>query len=127
MFRQIEVDLRHRVWQQILWKESPNDPLRTYQLSTVTYGMPCSPSNAVRALKQCAIDNHGIITDACRAAVARNSIAHNFYVDDYLDSVDDANEALTRKFEVCEWNSNSAEVLKALNGFAVSTSEMDLG
>ncbi len=51
MFRQILIDKRHRKWQRILWRESPNKPLQVYELKTVTYGMACSPFNAIRALR----------------------------------------------------------------------------
>ncbi|XP_036320429.1 uncharacterized protein LOC118734938 [Rhagoletis pomonella] len=95
MFRQIEVDSRHRCWQQILWCESPNDPLRAYQLKTLTYGMACSPYNAARVLNQCAIDNQIVVPDANRAAAARDSILRNFYMEDLLDSADTPIEAIT--------------------------------
>ncbi|XP_017467294.1 PREDICTED: uncharacterized protein LOC108359785 [Rhagoletis zephyria] len=96
MFRQVEVDKRHRKWQQILWRESTSEPIRTYQLNTVTYGMACGPYNAIRALRQCASDNFSVIHNVNRAAEAKESILSNFYVDDYLDSVDTTTEAIER-------------------------------
>nr|XP_036216143.1 uncharacterized protein LOC118680467 [Bactrocera oleae] len=100
MFRQILIDTRHRKWQRILWRESPDEPLQVYELKTVTYGMACSPFNAIRALRQCANDNYKVIYDPSRAAAARHSILYNFYVDDYLDSVDSDELAVTRAQDV---------------------------
>lgn len=70
MFRQILVDPEHRRWQQVLWRENPEDELIAYELNTVTYGMASSPFVAVRTLKQCAMDNRDSIPDESRAEVA---------------------------------------------------------
>ncbi|XP_037959447.1 uncharacterized protein LOC119688857 [Teleopsis dalmanni] len=57
MFRQVKVDERHRQWQQILWRELSDQPIRTYQLATVTYGTTSGTYLAVRAMQQCGRDN----------------------------------------------------------------------
>lgn len=122
MFRQVQVDDRHWPWQQILWRESPHEPLRTYQLTTVTYGMASSPFTSVRALQQCAKDNYGIITDESRAEAARDSILRDFYVDDYLTSVSSSERAvelahdvnailLQGHFPLRKWQSNDVQTL----------------
>ncbi|XP_036346218.1 uncharacterized protein LOC118755493 [Rhagoletis pomonella] len=123
MFRQVEVDKRHRKWQQILWRESTSEPIRTYQLNTVTYGMACRPYNAIRALRQCASDNFSVIHNVNRAAEAKESILSNFYVDDFLDSVDTTTEAIERHFVLGKWNSNCALTLTALADASVATTE----
>ncbi|XP_050338689.1 uncharacterized protein LOC126765144 [Bactrocera neohumeralis] len=137
MFRQILVDRRHRKWQQILWRELPNEPLQVYELKTVTYGMACSPFNAIRALRQCANDNYEVIYDPSRAAAARHSILNNFYVDDFLDSVDSDELSITRAQDVAtilkqgqlilgKWNSNFTHVLSAITGTTLSAFELEL-
>ncbi|XP_050338576.1 uncharacterized protein LOC126765035 [Bactrocera neohumeralis] len=126
MFRQILLDRRHRKWQRILWRESPNEPLQVYELKTVIYGMACSPFNAIRALRQCAIDNYEVIYDPSRAAAARHSILYNFYVDEYLDSVNSDEFAITRQLILGKWNSNCTHVLSAITGTSVSASELEL-
>nr|XP_036227894.1 uncharacterized protein LOC118682658 [Bactrocera oleae] len=131
MFRQILIDTRHRKWQRILWRKSPDEPLQVYELKTVTYGM------AIRALRQCANDNYKVIYDPSRAAAARHSILYNFYVDDYLDSVDSDELGVTRAQDVAtvlkqgqlilgKWNSNSTHVLSTITGTTVSASELEL-
>ncbi|XP_069965849.1 uncharacterized protein [Bactrocera oleae] len=134
IFRQILIDTRHRKWQRS--RESPDEPLQVYELKTVTYGMACSPFNAIRALRQCANDNYKVIYDPSRAAAARHSILYNFYVDDYLDSVDSDELSATRAQDVAtvlkqgqlilgKWNSNSTHVLSTITGTTVSASELD--
>ncbi|XP_036347267.1 uncharacterized protein LOC118756622 [Rhagoletis pomonella] len=138
MFRQVWVDPRHRKWQQILWRESPNETLRIYQLKTVTYGIACSPYNAIRALIQCALDNAEAIIDGSRAAAARNSILQCFYVDDYLDSVDTTEMAVIRAQDVStilqlggfvldKWNSNCSRAQATICGSSVADLAINLG
>lgn len=43
MYRQILVDNAHRKYQKIVWRFSPNEPIQTYQLNTVTYGTSPAP------------------------------------------------------------------------------------
>ncbi|XP_036340349.1 uncharacterized protein LOC118749656 [Rhagoletis pomonella] len=84
IFRQVLVTAPHRNYQRILWRERPVEPIGIYQLTTVTYGMACSPFNALRALHQCANDNQALVVDPRRAAEAQNIILSSFYVDDFL-------------------------------------------
>ncbi|XP_039949942.1 uncharacterized protein LOC120767769 [Bactrocera tryoni] len=63
MFRQVLVAPRHRHYQRIIWRESPADDIRVHRLKTITYGMACSPYNAVRTLQQCAYDNSAVVPD----------------------------------------------------------------
>lgn len=37
MYRQINIHLEDRRYHKILWRENINDPIKTYQLNTVTY------------------------------------------------------------------------------------------
>ncbi|XP_076387322.1 uncharacterized protein LOC143264354 [Megachile rotundata] len=48
MYRQIRVHTLDRQWQRILWRQQPNEPVRDYDLSTVTYGTSCAPFLALR-------------------------------------------------------------------------------
>ncbi|XP_055614788.1 uncharacterized protein LOC129761113 [Toxorhynchites rutilus septentrionalis] len=59
MFRQIWIHPDDRRYQQILWRYNPSEPIRTYQLKTVTYGLASSPFHAARVLNQLAIDEGG--------------------------------------------------------------------
>ena len=91
MFRQIRVAKQHQDWQKILWRHSAGDQLQTYRLTTITYGMACSPYNAVRTLVQCASDNSHLA--GIRAEQIQQVILDSFYVDDFLVSCDTTHEA----------------------------------
>ncbi|XP_033212398.1 uncharacterized protein LOC117169992 [Belonocnema kinseyi] len=56
MYRQIQVHREDQDLQLILWRKSSEDPVQTFCLTTVTYGLPCAPFLAVRCLQQLAID-----------------------------------------------------------------------
>lgn len=78
MYRQILIHRDDRKYQKILWRPSEKEPVRTYQLKTVTYGQACAPHCAIRALMQCAIDHETQFPMG--ASIVRNC----FYVDDLL-------------------------------------------
>ncbi|XP_036340711.1 uncharacterized protein LOC118750083 [Rhagoletis pomonella] len=115
IFRQVLVTPEHRDYQRIIWCESPADEIRVYRLKTITYGMACSPYNAVRTLQQCAYDNYGSVPDRRQADVARDAILTSFYVDDFLTSCESASDAVAlagnvirgkiyaKKMEVQRW------------------------
>ncbi|KAG8226156.1 hypothetical protein J437_LFUL007393 [Ladona fulva] len=56
MFRQILVDERDQNLQNILWRFNVNDPLLSYRLQTLTYGLVCSPFLAIRCIRQLALE-----------------------------------------------------------------------
>ncbi|XP_053960640.1 uncharacterized protein LOC128864903 [Anastrepha ludens] len=123
MFSQILITPEHRDFQRIIWRESPDNDLAVYRLTTVTYGMACSPYNAVRALNQCSYDNYNVVADGHQSIVARHAILSSFYVDDFLISCDTEDKAFelavnvsailsAGQFRLRKWNSNSGEVVK---------------
>ncbi|GFS56538.1 DUF1758 domain-containing protein [Trichonephila clavipes] len=48
MYRMIDVDVSQRPLQRILWKGDVNEPVKVYQLNTVTYGTASAPFLAMR-------------------------------------------------------------------------------
>ena len=56
MYRQIEVHPDDRDYQRIVWRNSPEDSIQDYRLTTVTYGTASAPFSATRCLKQLALD-----------------------------------------------------------------------
>ncbi|XP_054734809.1 uncharacterized protein LOC129242278 [Anastrepha obliqua] len=125
MFHQILITPEHRDFQRIIWRESPDTDLAVYRLTTVTYGMACSPYNAVRALNQCSYDNYNVVADGHQSIVACDAILSSFYVDDFLISCDTEDKAFelavnvsailsAGQFRLRKWSSNSGEVVKRL-------------
>lgn len=94
MYRQVLVHPEDRVYQKILWRENERDPIRTYQLKTVTYGHACAPHCAIRALIQCASDHEKEFPMGARL------VKNCFYVDDLLTGADNETEVMKVKFEV---------------------------
>ena len=56
MYRQVRIHEDDRRLQRILWRRSADEQLRTYELSTVTYGTASAPYLATRCLQQLAED-----------------------------------------------------------------------
>lgn len=87
MYRQINVCTTDRNLQQIWWRNSSDEPLRSYRLRTVTYGTACAPYLATRTLKQLALDEQN------EFPVASKVLMSDFYVDDVLSGADDVPSA----------------------------------
>ena len=52
MYGQVWVHPDDRCLQRILWRKTPEQPVTTYELSTVTYGTASAPFLATRCLQQ---------------------------------------------------------------------------
>lgn len=119
MYRCILIDESQRKYQHILWRDSPSEPIKVYELCTVTYGVASSPFLAIRTLQQLAADEGARFLEASRA------LREGFFVDDLIWSVDNLEEALKIQqqlvellrlggFELRKWSSNSDQLLKEL-------------
>ncbi|XP_062699286.1 uncharacterized protein LOC134284451 [Aedes albopictus] len=106
--------------QRILWRFHPDDPINTYELSTVTYGLAPSSFLATRTLQQLAADEGDAYPHGAPA------LKKGFYVDDYIGGADTEEEAIeTREeldellakggFQLRKWASNSEKVLEGLD------------
>ncbi|XP_055623256.1 uncharacterized protein LOC129766692 [Toxorhynchites rutilus septentrionalis] len=117
MYRQIWVHEKDQMLQRILWRDSPSEPLRTYQLTTITYGTTSAPYLATRCLQKLADDE----ADNFPAAVP--VVKKGFYVDDLMygfDSLEEAEAAVRETSQMLEaagfplrkWASNRIEILE---------------
>ena len=52
MYRQVWVNDEDRSLQRTLWRKTPDQPITTYELNTLTYGMTSAPFLATRCLQQ---------------------------------------------------------------------------
>ena len=89
MYRQIFIHPSDRKFQKILWRSNPNDPLLLYELNTVTYGIASSAFQAIRSLKQLALEEADAFPKASKV------ILDNMYVDDSLFGADTMTEAIS--------------------------------
>lgn len=117
-FRQIEVLPEDRDKQRIIWRESPQGPLREFRLNTVTYGLICAPYQSNQALRQVAIDN-------APDEHTKNIILLGVYVDDLLfgaDTIDICRKNIKDIIStlasacmiLCKWMSNEPQVLSEI-------------
>ncbi|XP_062538515.1 uncharacterized protein LOC134206800 [Armigeres subalbatus] len=117
MYRMIAVSSPDQKLQRIVWTGKADQDIRTFQLTTVTYGTASAPYLATRCLMQLA--EEGKETHPTAAAVLKQ----NFYVDDMLSGVDDIEEGKqfveemvdlmqSGGFTLRKWNSNCGEILR---------------
>ncbi|XP_055589653.1 uncharacterized protein LOC129741866 [Uranotaenia lowii] len=91
MFRQIGIDRADMPLQSILWRKDSSENVKTYELTTVTYGTKPAPFLATRTLKQLATDEQESYPMGSKA------IMEDVYMDDVLTGTDQASENTFRK------------------------------
>lgn len=82
MYRIIWIDEKDRDMQRILWRESPDQPIREYRLNTVTYGTTPASFMATQCLEIVARKIEGQYPEAAQL------IREHFYMDDLIASGD---------------------------------------
>ncbi|XP_076392699.1 uncharacterized protein LOC143265299 [Megachile rotundata] len=87
MYRQVLVASADRKYQRILWRSTDSEPIKTYELNTVTYGTASASFLATRALRQVGQDY------AQSFPRASSVIRDDFYVDDLLTGCETVEEA----------------------------------
>lgn len=85
MHRQILTDEPSNRLQRIVSSPSPNTPLQTYELKTVTYDTTCNPFQATRTLQQLADDEREEFPEAA------DVLRQDCYVDDLFPVAQEAN------------------------------------
>lgn len=126
MYRQILLHPDDTPYQRILWRFDPDDPIETYELSTVTYGLSPSSFLATRALQQVAVD------EGHAYPLAGPAVPKSFYVDDFIGGAQTVEEAIQLRQELSEllakggfalrkWTSNQLPVLSGLSADEIGT------
>lgn len=93
--------------------ETPNEPVRSIELSTVTYGTNCAPFLATRVIKDIAVQN------SSRFPLASQALLQQCYIDDILGDADSHTELETlyhelntllesHHFKLHKWRTNSS-------------------
>ena len=93
MYRQVRIHEDRRL-QRILWRRSADEQLRTYELSTMTYGTASAPYLATRCLQQLAED------ESRNFSLAPETLTNNFHVDDALCGANTLEDALRLEQEL---------------------------
>jgi len=119
MYRQIFITPKHRNYQHILWRASPHDELKSYELNTVTYGVNCAPFLAIRVLRY--IAEH----DCSDFPLVKQALLFHTYVDDICVGADTEYEARELQsalitilgragLELKKWLSNSTVIMEQI-------------
>ncbi|XP_055633653.1 uncharacterized protein LOC129773997 [Toxorhynchites rutilus septentrionalis] len=119
MYRQIWVHLLDCPLQRILWIDKPGDPIRVFQLKTVTYGTSAAPYLATKCLQELAKQSKS------SHPAAASVLANDFYMDDMISGVDGVLEGKvlcsqllqlleSAGFSLRKWSSNSSEILESI-------------
>ena len=120
MFLQVELRPEDRKYHRFLWRPAPDDPVKVFQFLRVAFGMKASPYLAGRILKETAYR-----FGAKYGKVAQEAVEQDFYVDDFLKSVQSVKHATQLRqnvqcllqhgsFKLRKWRSNSTEVLETI-------------
>lgn len=117
MFRNIGLHPDDQKYQKIIWRNHQSQPLKEYQLATVTYGTKAAPFLAMMTLKQLANDERPNYPHSC----APDILEHSFYMDDLMHGEHSARAAKQLKteminllksggFNLRKWRSNLPEI-----------------
>ncbi|KAG7300389.1 hypothetical protein JYU34_015993 [Plutella xylostella] len=119
MYRFIAMHPEDQPLQKIVWRDSPNEPLQEFQLTSVAYGTRAAPYLALRTLKQLAED------DGNDFPKAKPVLLNNFFMDDAIfgeHSVSEARQTRNELIQLLErggfnlrkWASNEPSLVKDL-------------
>ncbi|XP_060861320.1 uncharacterized protein LOC132938478 [Metopolophium dirhodum] len=120
MYRQICLHEPDRVYQHILWRNSPSDEVQEYELCTVTYGVSSAPFLAIRCLQQLNMD------DGPEFPLVHDVLLTDTYVDDIFVGADTLEDVLAAKIQIIDllnrggfslkkWASNCPEILNTID------------
>ncbi|KAJ8977406.1 hypothetical protein NQ317_003187 [Molorchus minor] len=119
MYRQISLRKDHYRFQRILWRFFCTDPIETYELTTVSFGIKPSPFLAMRTVRQLTQDEKSFYP------LASDFVARDMYVDDFVSSVPSTIQAIELYhqtvemfcrggFQIVKWATNSKELLSKI-------------
>ncbi|XP_008183125.1 uncharacterized protein LOC103309446 [Acyrthosiphon pisum] len=117
MFRQVLIDEKDWNLQRIVWRESPTEPIKTFNLTTVTYGMKPASFLATQCLVTLA---HLVHNEYPRASEV---IKNDIYMDDLMTGAETEEDCIklqqelntiliSAKLPLRKWCSNSTKVLQ---------------
>lgn len=115
MYHQIRVTDRSADYQRLLWRENPNDEIKHYRMTRVTFGTASAPYLATKVLQQLATDEKSSYPVASIIAMT------DFYMDDLLCGGDKYEDVIliykqmttllkSGGFLLQKWNSNDPNI-----------------
>ena len=119
MFLQVQVPEQDRSCLRFLWSLRTNEPVHIYKYQRHLFGAKSFPTCANYNLKRVGLDNEK------EYPIAAKAIQNNFYMDDFIKSIETPEEAIEvfnqlqsllsqHGFELKKWISNNDAVTKAI-------------
>lgn len=117
MYRMIKINADDVDYLRFFWRNNTRESIKTYRLTTLTFGLTCAPYIAIiRCSRQLADSARETFPNASKV------ISQNFYMDDLLvgsNSIDELVEIKTQVLEVlskagfnlCKWSANDSRVV----------------
>ncbi|GFW09805.1 integrase catalytic domain-containing protein [Trichonephila clavipes] len=116
-----------RKLQRILWRENMDEPIKTFELSTVTYVTTSAPFLATRTLKQLALDEAG------NFPLGSSVVMSDMHIDDVLTRAETLLEAKELKNQLInifakgsmvlhKWCGNNTELIEVSENYDFSDS-----
>ncbi|KAL1460507.1 hypothetical protein WDU94_012484 [Cyamophila willieti] len=120
MYRAIKLHPEDSAYQQILWRQDPEQPVQQYEITRVCFGVTSSPFHALRVIKQLIKD------EGHRFPKTAQVLNDHIYVDDVVVGCDSIPEARDLRkqlsgllaaggFELRKWSSSHPKVLDDLS------------
>lgn len=120
MYRMIFINPNQYHLQNILWRENPRQPITTYTLTTLSFGLKSAPYLATRCLYELARQYQDQFPEAAQV------ICSYFYMDDLLFSGDNEQAVIetikqvdtilkSANFKLRKWKSNSNTITNAVS------------
>lgn len=117
MYRMIKMRPEHRKFQKILWRFSENEPIKIYELNTVTFGTKSAPYMAIATTFALADAERNNFPEAAKR------VKTDFYVDDCMSGSHSIESAIELQqeldglfksghFLLRKWASNEPTILK---------------
>ncbi|ODM96042.1 hypothetical protein Ocin01_10639 [Orchesella cincta] len=88
MFRQFWIHPDHQDYQRIVWRATPQEPLRDYRLKTITYGTAAASYQSTRCVEELARENKE------KYPIASKALSEDSYVDDLMSGTSTTTEAI---------------------------------
>ena len=118
MYRQVELCPKDKDLHRLLWRFQQGEPVDTYRMTRVTYGVASSSYHAIRCLLECANFDD-------TAELVKEALRRDFYVDDILTGASSEQEAeqlqdgliqtlKNAQFDLRKWTSNIPELVLRL-------------
>jgi hypothetical protein len=95
MYRQIWIHPSQQKYLSVLWRNTPDEPLKHFQMKVVTFGTAPASFLATRVLQMVAEENSQEFPEASQILTSQ------FYVDDLMFSCDNVEDGRRRLQEIC--------------------------